>query len=140
MAKYLKQTEKPDISCYEWLITTGSWWDTVDFLASTMVGNYFLKFPDGRDDIIAKWLDSDNIWLQRSTLIYQLKYKDKVDLEVLSHCIERLTGTKEFFINKAIGWSLRSYSRVDKDWVIDFVNTHDLSHLSKREALKLVGK
>jgi 3-methyladenine DNA glycosylase AlkD len=42
----------------------------------------------------------------------------------------------EFFVRKAIGWALREYARVEPAWVIAFVDSHPLSPLSRREALK----
>ncbi len=138
-AKYLRESEQEDIALFEWMITTKSWWDTVDFIASTLVGNYFQKFPDEKNRTIARWLKSDDIWLQRTTLIFQLKYKDRVDSEMLAANIRALLGTKEFFINKAIGWALREYSKVDPDMVKYFVETTDMSKLSRREALKIIG-
>ena len=143
--KYKKQVAIDDILFYEWLIIHQSWWDTVDFIASNLVGNYFIYFPDEQEKIINKWLASNNIWLQRSCLIYQLKYKKDptkktvVNTQMLSHSIEYLMGSKDFFINKAIGWALRQYSRENPIWVIDFVANHpDLDKLSKREALRLL--
>ncbi len=143
--KYKKQVEINDIILYEGLIIQQSWWDTVDFIASSLVGNYFIHFPKKQKEVIDKWLVSNNIWLQRSCLIYQLKYKNHptkkgvVNTEILSHSIENLLGSKEFFINKAIGWALRQYSRENPDWVINFVEEHiDLDKLSKREALRLL--
>ena len=47
-------------------------------------------------------------------------------------------GSSEFFINKAIGWSLRDYSKTNQDWVRNFVETHKdkMDKLSIREASK----
>ena len=47
-------------------------------------------------------------------------------------------GSSEFFINKAIGWSLRDYSKTNQDWVKNFVETHKdkMDKLSIREASK----
>lgn len=137
-SKYVKQFEKKDIDLFEYMIVTKSWWDTIDFIASNLVGPFFKTFPDLRDKTIKKWMASGNMWLQRSCLLFQLKYKDEVDKDLLAKLILELTGGKEFFINKAIGWSLRSYSRIDPDWVKEFVHSHELSNLSKREALKLM--
>ncbi len=136
--KYIKQFEKSDIELLEHMIVNKSWWDTIDFIASNLVGPYFKKFPEQIEPTVEKWLDSKNIWLQRSTLLFQLKYKDKLDVALLENIISRLLGTKEFFINKAIGWILRSHSRVNADWVVDFVERTELSNLSRREALKLL--
>ena len=54
--------------------------------------------------------------------------------------IEPNAGDREFFIRKAIGWALREYARVDADWVRAFVASHELTQLSRREALKHVGE
>lgn len=138
--KYLKQVEVDDIWFVEYLITHKSWWDTVDFLATKSVGFYMKKFPEEQNGIIEKWLTSDNIWLQRTCLLYQLKYKDKLDTERLDQIIVRLNGTKEFFINKAIGWVLREYSKTNPEWVISYVDRTPLHSLSKREALKVINR
>lgn len=136
--KYTKQFEEKDILLLEYMITHNSWWDTVDLIATKLVKAYFKKFPDQRDQYIEKWLSSKNIWLQRTCLIFQLLEKEKTDLKLLEHVINSLLGSKEFFINKAIGWILRDYSRTDADWVIDFVEQTSLEPLSNREALKLI--
>lgn len=136
--KYTKKFEKKDISLLEYMITHNSWWDTVDSIATKLVKPYFRKFPDQRDRYIEKWLSSKNIWLQRTSLIFQLLEKEKTDLKLLEHVINSLLGSKEFFINKAIGWILRDYSRTDPEWVLDFVERTALEPLSKREALKLM--
>ena len=113
-----------------------SWWDTVDMLASRMVGPYFQIFPAQRDEIIEQWLHCDNLWLNRTTLIFQLNYKSKTDEALLFACIEKQMESKEFFIRKAIGWALRQYARTNSEAVYHFVDSHNLSPLSKREALK----
>jgi 3-methyladenine DNA glycosylase AlkD len=140
LEKYQKQIEEKDIELFEYLITHNSWWDTVDFIAVNLVGNYFKKFPKKKEHYINKWLQSNNLWLQRTCLIFQLKYKSDTDTELLAYSIQKLLNTKEFFINKAIGWALRQYTRINSNWVIDFVeNTPNLSNLSKKEALRLLN-
>lgn len=139
VSKYQNQVDLDDIELYEWMLTQKSWWDTVDYIASNLVGNFFRKFPETQKHITQKWLASNNIWLQRSCLIFQLKYKTETDAMLLAHCIQYLKGTKEFFINKAIGWALRQYSRTNPSWVEDFVEKNPgLSNLSKKEALRLL--
>ncbi|MDN5217127.1 DNA alkylation repair protein [Fulvivirgaceae bacterium BMA12] len=136
--KYVKQLEKRDITLFELMVTHQSWWDTVDFIANKLMGAYFETYPEQRDQYIEKWLKSKNIWLQRSALLFQLRYKAHLDTALLSFVINSLLHSKEFFINKAIGWILREYSRTDPKWVIDFVNNTALAPLSKREALRLI--
>lgn len=137
--KYLKQIEKQDIELYEYMVVNQSWWDTVDFIATKLMGAYFKKFPEQRAIYVKKWLASGNVWLQRCALLFQLKYKDETDLTLLSNTINALLGSKEFFINKAIGWILREYSKTNPEWVITFAKNTALSPLSKKEALRLLG-
>ena len=120
------------------MLTHNSWWDTVDFIAPKLIGAYFVSFPDQRDAYVNKWLLSKNIWLQRSCIIFQLLRKEKTDTEFLEKIINSLLGSKEFFINKAIGWALRDYSRTDAEWVKHFASKTDVHPLSKREALRLL--
>jgi 3-methyladenine DNA glycosylase AlkD len=136
--KYVKQLELKDINLFEFMVTNKSWWDTVDFIANKLMGEYFKTFPNKKEKYVTKWLKSDNMWLQRSALLFQLKYKNKIDTVLLSSTINSLLNSKEFFINKAIGWVLREYSRTNPNWVIEFVNNTELSTLSKKEALRLL--
>ena len=124
------------ITTIEHLILTKSWWDTVDMLASHNVGTLFANHPAVREEYVAKWRVSDNIWLRRATLLFQLKYKANTDIDLLFALIEENRDSDEFFIQKAIGWVLREYSKVDNTAVIDYVAKTNLAPLSEREALK----
>ena len=138
--KYPKQVDQKDISLYERMITRKSWWDTVDYIAATLVGNWCRVFPEETAGKVRAWLHSDNLWLQRTTLIFQLKYKENTDVELLSETIRTLNRGNEFFIHKAIGWALRQYSKTDPEWVKSFVEKNSLSPLSHREALKWLNR
>ena len=81
-------------------------------------------------------MKSNNMWLQRTVILFQLGYKDKTDVNLLFKNIQKLMDSKEFFIQKAIGWALREYSKTDAQAVIDLVENNELAPLSKREALK----
>ena len=50
--------------------------------------------------------------------------------------IEENLQDNEFFIQKAIGWALREYSKTDETAVREFVANTELSPLAEREALK----
>lgn len=138
MIRYQKKLRKRDIDWIEWMIRTKSWWDTVDLTATKLAGSYFQLFPEMITVKTNEWLKSGNIWLQRTALLFQLKYKDLTDNDLLGKLIVSLLGSKEFFINKAIGWSLREYGKTNPDWVIQFVEQHEskLAPLSKKEALR----
>lgn len=119
------------------LITHKSWWDTVDLIASRLVGWALREDLQLRSDTIGRWRGSDDFWLRRSAILFQLKYKDATDSTLLfSLCADQL-GDTEFFIRKAIGWALREYSKTDRTAVVAFVDEHpEMSGLSRREALK----
>lgn len=124
----------------KYLIVTKSWWDTVDLIATHLVGTLFSKSPQLIKERGDEWLHSDNIWLQRTMLLFQLKYKEETDKELLFSIIRQTYHIDEFFIQKAIGWSLREYSKTNPDAVIDFIESHELSNLAKREGLKIMQR
>jgi 3-methyladenine DNA glycosylase AlkD len=124
----------------EFLITTKSWWDTVDSIAGDLVGAHFKRHPTVRDITLAKWRQSDNFWLRRTCILFQLGYKKDTDFALLCDIIRENLGSKEFFINKAIGWALRQYTRIDPAGVRQFVAETPLQPLSAREALKWLEK
>jgi 3-methyladenine DNA glycosylase AlkD len=136
MGKVKKKATEGSIELYEFMLTNKSWWDTVDYIAANLVGNYLEKFPDKTKELTTRWMNSNNIWLQRTCLIYQLRYKSNTDTDLLHEFITQLSESKEFFIRKAIGWALREYSKVDGQFVLDYVEKYELSGLSKREAVK----
>ena len=120
----------------EYLITHKSWWDTVDSLAGHSVAVHFKRYPQVRDARIAAWRTSDNFWLRRTTLIFQLSYKADTDVDLLFSLINENLDSDEFFIQKAIGWALREYSKTDADAVVEFIKNTPLPSLSAREGLK----
>lgn len=136
LRRYIPMVEPEFISTIEQLITTKSWWDTVDSLAANSVGPLFSRFPDTRDELLQRWIPSENMWLRRTTILFQLNYRTKLDFPLLTSIIEQNLGSKEFFINKAIGWALRQHSKIDRKAVTEFCDRADLSNLSRREALK----
>ncbi|MBC1464053.1 DNA alkylation repair protein [Listeria welshimeri] len=139
LSRYGKEQPREAIQVYEKLIVTKSWWDTVDGLAGTIISNHFKLYPDLIPTYNEAWINGENIWLARTAILFQLKYKDQTDTELLFSNCEKWLSSKEFFIQKAIGWALRQYAKVDSEAVRIFVNTHPLAPLSRREALKHIG-
>ena len=136
-----KQLMAKSVKTLEYMLTHKSWWDTVDSIAGGTVGAYFKRFPDVRETYLAKWRASENFWLRRTTILFQLNYKKETDFDLLCEIIHENLGSNEFFINKSIGWSLRQYARIDPKAVKKFVNvTKELNPLSRREALKHLGE
>jgi 3-methyladenine DNA glycosylase AlkD len=117
------------------LIVAGAWWDYVDELAHR-VGDLLLSRPAEVRPALLTWTRSDDRWLRRASIICQLGTRDQADVELLTIAIESAISDSDFFLRKAIGWALRDYARTDPAWVRSFAETHELSPLSRREALK----
>jgi 3-methyladenine DNA glycosylase AlkD len=124
-----------DIGWLESKITSHSWWDSVDFIAPHLLGHILLKHPDLQKDFAYKWMETDHLWLNRTAIIFQLKYKGKTNEELLSDMILAKCDSKEFFIKKAGGWALREYSKTNPQWVSNFLNNYKdvLSPLTQKE-------
>ena len=119
------------------LVSTKSWWDTVDSLAIRTVGPLVRSHP-ALQTTMDRWIANKNIWLARTAILHQISYKKDTDAERLFDYCARRAHDREFFIRKAIGWALREYSKTDERAVRSFVRLHrsELSGLSQREALK----
>lgn len=138
LQKTLKKQPPEIIDFMEELILTRSWWDTVDWI-NKLVGLHFKRFPELIKPVTERWMDSGNIWLQRVSLIFQLTYKEKTDTELMFRYIERLAGSKEFFIQKGAGWALRQYAKTNPAAVQAFVGKTRVAALTRREALKNIA-
>ena len=131
-----KQLPARFIKTIEYMIVTKSWWDTVDTISGGTLGVHFKRFPEVREKYLSKWRLSDNFWLRRAAILFQLNYKKETDFDLLCEIIRENLDSQEFFINKAIGWSLRQYARIDPKAVKKFVKSTPLHPLSRREAMK----
>ncbi len=130
--KYLET----DIDLIEKLISNNSWWDTVDFIAKQILGGYLLLYPNNIKPTISKFSKSQNIWLNRSTIIFQLGYKDNTNENLLFKQCVLFKDSNEFFLQKAIGWALREYGKTNPQSVLNFVNSTHLKPLSQKEAIR----
>ncbi|EIJ83943.1 hypothetical protein MGA3_01585 [Bacillus methanolicus MGA3] len=134
--KSLKKLSKEHLNLMEFLITEKSWWDTVDMLAQKAVGKIAADYPVIISETIEKWAGSHHLWLKRTAILFQLKYKEKTNEELLYRYIKMNADSKEFFIQKAIGWALREYSKTNPDSVRHFIENNRLAPLSVREGSK----
>jgi len=124
---------------YQEMITTGAWWDHVDEV-SHRIGGLLLAFPSEMAPTLRGWAHDPDRWLRRSSVICQIGLKQATDTELLTDTIAPNLDDRDFFLRKAIGWALREYAKTDPDWVRAFVAGHELSPLSRREALKRLGR
>ena len=139
LSKYRNEWQEELIELIEFMLINKSWWDTVDHIATDLTGPYFKIFPAQIRKVTGKWNCSKNIWLQRSSLMFQKAYREKTDTALLSTYILKLSDSNEFFIQKAIGWALREYSKTNPKWVKEFVKKNRLPKLSEREALRRIS-
>lgn len=99
-----------DMDRIEWLVRTKSWWDTVDAL-NRVVGYLVMKYPVLKEQRVRRWMTSDNIWLVRLSLIFQLKYKEKTDTEFLKEAILANCRRGEFLSIKPSAGSCASIQK-----------------------------
>lgn len=133
LSQHEKQMEKGDLDKLKKLITTKSWWETTDSLDS-LCGALVMRYPELKQTML-EWSVSGNLWLRRTAIDCQQKWKENTDTELLRQVILNNLGSSAFFINKAIGWSLREYSKVNAPWVRDFMAEvgDRLAPLSRKE-------
>ncbi len=129
-----------DLDFITHLISQNSWWDTVDFIAKHILGNYLLQFPNQIPTIINSYSTSKNMWLNRSAILFQLGYKGNTYSKLLFELCEQHKKSKEFFIKKAIGWALREYSKVEPQIVKNYITSTNLQALSEKEGLKIINR
>lgn len=133
-----KELNASHVHLLEEMISQKSWWDTVDFIASNLVGVFLLQHEELRPGLVEKWTATGNFWFQRTCIIFQLKYGRKTDKKLLFELCTRYANEREFFLRKAIGWALRQYSKSDPQAVQNFIKRQPLSGLSLREASKYI--
>ncbi|MDR1016252.1 MAG: DNA alkylation repair protein [Coriobacteriales bacterium] len=132
-----------DMAHIEQMVLHKSWWDSIDAL-DVIAGGVTVAYPEAKQTEFA-WSLSDNIWLRRMAIDHQLQRKETTDTELLAQVLENnLPPTlppdlrDEFFINKAVGWALRDYSKTDPGWVRAFIDNHreQMARLSIKEGSK----
>ncbi|MDE7380643.1 MAG: DNA alkylation repair protein [Muribaculaceae bacterium] len=135
MQKYLNFDDIPRIERY---VRSKQWWDTIDAL-DMVIGKIGLK--DFRvNSLMLEWSTDNDFWVRRIAIDHQLCRKEQTNTELLEKIIVNNFGSHEFFINKAIGWSLRDYSKANPEWVRKFIERHkdNMAPLSIKEASKYI--
>ncbi len=131
--KFLTSNDLPKIKK---LAQTKPWWDTIDFLCRS-VGFICLHYPETKKFVL-EWSRDEDFWLRRLAIEHQLLQKEETDVQLLEQILVNNLDQFEFFINKAIGWALRDYSKTNPDWVREFIEKYKdrLSKLSIKEGSK----
>ena len=125
---------------FDELIVTGAWWDFVDEVAAGMLGELLDRDGAALAPVLRRWAHDDVMWRRRAAIVSQVRRKERTDLALLYDCIEPSRGEREFFLRKGIGWALRAYAWVEPDEIERYCATHELSTLSRREALRNIAR
>ena len=131
----VKKLDATQLQQLKSLVVSKPWWDTVDRLAASIIGPA-VRTDDGLRQEVFNWRNGQHLWLERTALLFQLKYRAATDTHQLEEVIVQFSRSKEFFHQKAIGWALRTYKRTDQEWVFSLIDRVPLAALSVREAWK----
>ena len=136
LEKYLKFEDIDYIFNY---VKSKQWWDTIDSLIKP-IGKLGLR-DERVNELMLAWSKDDDFWVRRVAIEHQLLRKDKMNVELLNAILENNLGSSEFFINKAIGWALRDYSKTNPNWVENFIRKHhtEMATLSIKEGRKYLS-
>jgi 3-methyladenine DNA glycosylase AlkD len=134
--RYREHRTMAALPLFDELIVTGAWWDFVDEVAAGMLGELLDRDAAHLAPVLRRWASDDVMWRRRAAIVCQVRRKQRTDVALLYDCIEPSRGEQEFFLRKGIGWALRAYAWVDPDEIERYCATHELSPLSRREALR----
>ncbi|MHC5374128.1 DNA alkylation repair protein [Enterococcus sp. LJL120] len=131
----LKRLTVADLKTLLPLLAEKTWWDSID--AWRKVYGDLGKANLAELELIFSWFyKHENFWYRRVGINLQLLYKGQTNLTLLTQAILADQATDEFFIQKAIGWSLRDLSKTNPQWVRNFLTEQQLSPLAVREGSK----
>lgn len=137
--KYFKKLEYKHIKKMMQLTLINSWWENTDGY-NAIIKRWLSINQEYLVHFISDYYKSTNIWIRRESIICQLGFKEKTNFDELKRVILYNIKDKEFFIQKAIGWSLRDYSKTNPQLVLEFITKHkdSLSRLAIREGSKYI--
>lgn len=133
--EFLTYNDIPKIEKY---IKNKQWWDTIDFF-DQVIGKIGLR-DNKVDELMLEWSKDKDFWIRRIAIDHQLGRKEKTNTKLLEKILINNFESDEFFINKAIGWALRDYSKTNPEWVKNFINKYKskMDKLSIKEASKYI--
>lgn len=137
LTKFQKNLSIQDFEEIKALALIEPWWDTIDSIGPLIYGPMALRDLAVKEKL-RELIYADSIWQRRISILFQLKYKDKMDEDFLAEAILQNADTREFFLDKAIGWVLREYSKTNPGFVREFIRQHKLSTLSVKEGSKYI--
>ncbi|AVW10606.1 DNA alkylation repair protein [Lactiplantibacillus paraplantarum] len=122
---------------YQWCqqqLTVTPWWDSVDAWRKVLA-TYILKHGCLEQEGPV-YLRATDKWVRRVGITLQLGWQQQTNVQYLRTAILSNQCDEDFFIQKAIGWALRDYSKTNPAWGREFLATTTLSRLAQREGQK----
>lgn len=138
--KRKKMWQKTDIVFIESLILTQPGWDTVEYISTEIVSQFYEMYPRIATEFIQAWISSKSQWLKAAAIMFQRTFKDQTNTELLAESINANISSNSDIVNRAIGAALRNYSKSNYKWVLDFVvkNSAEMNKKTKQEAIKWI--
>ena len=138
--KRKKMWQKTDIVFIESLILTQPGWDTVEYISTEIVSQFYEMYPRIATEFIQAWISSKSQWLKAAAIMFQRTFKDQTNTELLAESITANISSDSDIVNRAIGAALRNYSKSNYKWVLDFVvkNSAEMNKKTKQEAIKWI--
>lgn len=138
--KRKKMWQKTDIVFIESLILTQPGWDTVEYISTEIVSQFYEMYPRIATEFIQAWISSKSQWLKATAIMFQRTFKDQTNTELLAESITANISSNSDIVNRAIGAALRNYSKSNYKWVLDFVvkNSAEMNKKTKQEAIKWI--
>lgn len=120
-------------------------WAHCDELATRGAGLIVQREPDASLPIIFRWRESDHLWTRRASMLCHLPLvrAKTVRIDVLLETFDALAGEDAFFIQKAMGWTLRSlgdYGYTEDAIRFMVANRDRLSRLALREGSRKLSE
>ncbi|MBD3223875.1 MAG: hypothetical protein GF313_04050 [Caldithrix sp.] len=116
-------------------------WALTDNLAIKGLGAFLFRFPRYHAHVDG-WKTDSHLWVRRAGILrfitpvrYKADWPSRMEAILIHHFAET-----DFFIRKAIGWTLREWSKLDPDRVRHFAfqNKEAMSALTFKEATRKI--
>ncbi|MBW7934346.1 MAG: DNA alkylation repair protein [Gemmatimonadaceae bacterium] len=128
-----------DLPLVERFLRESRSWAYLDWLCFKVVAPMLVRVPAVRRKV-AKWSRDDDFWMRRAALLTLLPglKAGEIPFSAFEAIAVPMLGEREFFIRKALGWSLREIGKRKPADVAAFLRAHrdTVSGLTRREAVK----
>jgi 3-methyladenine DNA glycosylase AlkD len=115
-------------------------WAMLDWIATRMLGTLAMNYPEEIYPKVRTWTKSKHLWTRRAAILIHVlpARKRKLNAGYALPTFAELLHEKEFFIRKAIGWTLREIAKYYPEVTFEFLKEHkdEVSGLTLREGAR----